>query len=124
MAERVARKKAKMRKMKDIKFSSCGLCANKENITENAKKVLKESSYDSKDRKSVKFTKPKNNVLYIAVTENHKARINTKKCLSFKDLKCEVIDPYGQTEEVYRKTLELIEENIDVLLDKIENLRG
>ena len=68
MAERIARKKAKLRKMKDIKFSSCGLFANKENITPFTKKVLKELGYDARDRKSVKY-KDKKNTIFVAVTK-------------------------------------------------------
>ena len=124
MAERIARKKAKLRKMKDLKFSSCGLCAKKENITEYAKSVLKELGYDALDRKSVKFNKIKPNVIYVAVTNAHKEKIGAKKCLSFSDLYGEVPDPYGQTKEIYRMTAKMIEKNIDVLLDKIENMRG
>ena len=124
MAERIARKKAKLRKIEDIKFSSCGLFAKKENINQIAKKVLKDLGYDARDRKSVKLGKIKPTTLYVAVTDNHKERILTKKCLSFKDLYGEVPDPYGQTEEVYLKTARMIEKNIDILLDKIENMRG
>ena len=124
MAERIARKKAKLRKMKDIKFSSCGLFATKENINPNTKKVLKELGYDARDRKSVKLGKIKPNVLYVAVTDNHKNRIPSKKCLSFKDLYGEVPDPYGQSEDVYRLTCRMIEKNVDLLLDKIEKMRG
>ena len=124
MAERIARKKAKLRKIKDIKFSSCGLFAKTENINQNAKKILKDLGDDARDRKSVKLGKIKPTTLYVAVTDNHKERILTKKCLSFKDLYGEVPDPYGQTEEVYLKTARMIEKNIDILLDKIENMRG
>ncbi len=123
MAERIARKKAKLRKMKDIKFSSCGLFANKENITPFTKKVLKELGYDARDRKSVKY-KDKKNTIFVAVTKEHKARIPSPKCLSFADLYGEVIDPFGQDEETYKKTAKMIEKNVDVLLDKIENMRG
>ncbi len=124
MAERIARKKAKIRKMKNIKFSSCGLFAKKENITDNAKKVLKELGYDARDRKSVKFGNVKGNTLYIAATDAHKDRIPSKKCLSFADLYSEVPDPFGQDEERYRLTAKMIEKNVDILLDKIENMGG
>ena len=36
MAERIAKKMAKQRKIKDVKFSSAGIYANGENISQNA----------------------------------------------------------------------------------------
>lgn len=123
MAERIARKKAKERKL-DCKFSSAGIYAKKENISENAVKALKLLGYDGRDRKSVKLGKPKPNVLYVCVTEAHKAYVKTQKVISFKDLYGEVPDPYGQPLENYIQSARQIEKNVDVLLDKIERLRG
>ena len=123
MAERIAKKKAKERKLKDIKFFSCGIKAKKENITENAKRVLKELGYDSRDRKSVKLSKIKPNVLYIAMTSALKQNLG-KKCISCAELYSDVVDPFGQGEDVYRITAMLIEKNVDVLLNKIEKMRG
>ena len=124
MAERIAKKKAKLRKMKNIKFSSCGLEAKKENITDNAKSVLKELGYDGRDRKSVKFKSVKPNVLYVVMTDYHKQKLGAKKCLSFSELYQEALDPFGQNIDAYRLSAKIIEKNVDVLLDKIENLRG
>ena len=123
MAERIAKKKAKLRHIKNVKFSSCGVMAKKENITDNAKKVLKELGYDGRDRKSVKL-KIKPNVLYVTMTDAHKDLIDTKKCISCSSLFKEVPDPFGQKEDIYRITALIIEKNIDILLDKIENMRG
>ena len=55
MAERIAKKMAKSSGLKDVKFSSCGLKAKKENITPYASKALKTFGYDGRDRKSVLF---------------------------------------------------------------------
>ncbi len=123
MAERIAKKKAKERKLKDIKFSSCGVNAKKENITENAKRVLKELGYDARDRKSVKLRNIKSNVLYVAMTSALKQNLG-KKCISCAELFEDVMDPYGQVEDIYRITARLIEKNVDVLLNKIESMRG
>ena len=85
---------------------------------------LKELGYDGRNRKSVKLKKTKPNVVYVAVTENHKPYIVSKKVLSFKDLAGEVVDPYGQSLEVYINAAKQIEKNVEVLLEKLEVLRG
>lgn len=123
MAERIARKKAKTR-MLDCKFTSAGIYAKKENISENAAKALKLLGYDGRDRKSVKLGKTKLNVLYVCVTEAHKNYVKSKKVISFKDLYGEVPDPYGQPLENYIQSAKQIEKNVDVLLDKLVKLRG
>lgn len=123
MAERIARKKAKAR-MLDCKFTSAGIYAKKENISDNAAKALKLLGYDGRDRKSVKLGKTKQNVLYVCVTEAHKNYVKSKKVISFKDLYGEVPDPYGQPLENYIQSAKQIEKNVDVLLDKLVKLRG
>lgn len=123
MAERIAKKMAKERGIKDIKFSSCGVDARKENIAVNAKRVLKELGYDARDRKSVKLKKIKENVLYVAMTSSLKRYLG-KRCISCDELYKAVEDPYGREEESYRITARMLEKNIEVLLDKIEKLRG
>jgi len=124
MAERIARKMAKTRKMKDIKFSSAGIFANGENINEKAVETLKKFGYDARNRKSVSLKKTKSNVIYVALTEDHKKYIPAKRVISFEELFGAVPDPYGQNIEVYEKTAKRIEKNVEVLLDKIEKLRG
>ncbi len=124
MAERIAKKKAKSRKMKDIKFSSAGLQANGEIITQNASLTLKKLGYDGRNRKSVQLKKIKPNCIYIGVTKAHKKFIPSKKVLSFEDFAGEVFDPYGQSLEMYELAAKQIEKNVDMILDKIENLRG
>ncbi len=124
MAERIAKKMAKTRKLKDIKFSSAGIYAKKENITENASKALKMLGYDGRDRKSVSLKKIKKETIYVAVTDDHKKFINSSKCISFEELAGKVSDPYGQGFQVYLQTAHQIEENVKMLLDKIEKLRG
>lgn len=124
MAERIAKKMAKEQKIKDIKFSSAGIYAKGDNITENASKVLKNLGYDGRSRKSVKLKKTKPNVIYVTVTADHKRFVDSKKCLSFGDLHGEVTDPYGQGLDVYEQTAKQIEKNIEILLKKVSVLRG
>lgn len=124
MAERIAKKLCRNRKIKDVKFSSAGIYAKGENITDGAVFALKKLGYDGRKRKSVKLSKIKPNTIYVAVTNAHKDFIHSKKCLSFEDLAGAVNDPYGQSNEVYIQTAKQIENNVNVLLEKIENLRG
>lgn len=124
MAERIAKKMAKIRKMKDLKFSSCGIYAKGDNITENASKVLKKLGYDGRKRKSVKLSKIDPDVIYVAVTNDHKKFIDSKRVLSFEDLAGKVPDPYGQDLDIYEQTAIQIERNVELLLNKIDNLRG
>ena len=123
MAERIAKKKAKIRKL-ECNFSSAGLYAKKENITENSKIALKTLGYDARDRKSVMLKKTKPNVLYVCVTNDHKNMVNAKRVISFEDLAGKVLDPYGCDEKTYLETAKQIEKNDDVLLYKLEILRG
>lgn len=124
MAERIARKLARNKKMTNVKFSSAGVCAKNENITTNAVLALKQLGYDGRNRKSVGLSKAKPNIIYIAVTNDHKKYLESKKCLSFEDLAGRVCDPFGQDLSVYLATAKQIENNIKVLLEKIESLRG
>lgn len=124
MAERIAKKMAKKMKLSDIKFSSAGIYATGEQIAENASKVLKKLGYDARARKSVKLKKTKPNIIYVAVTQDHKKFVDAKKVLSFEDLAGKVLDPYGKTEEIYMQTAKQIENNVEILLKKITNLRG
>lgn len=124
MAERIAKKIAKDNGIKDVKFSSAGIYATGENITENSKLALKKLGYDGRNRKSVKLLKIKPNLIYVTVTNDHKKFVNSKKVISFEEVGAKVNDPYGQTLEVYVETARQIENNVKLLLEKIKNLRG
>ena len=50
--------------------------------------------------------------------------IDSKKVLSFEDFAGVVGDPYGQSLEIYEKSAHQIEKNVEMLLDKINLLRG
>ena len=124
MAERIARKMAKDKKIKDVKFTSAGIYAKGEPIATNAALALKELGYDARSRKSVKLKKIKPSTIYIAVTSDHKRFIQSKRCLSFDELYTAVADPYGKDLETYKKTAVAIQKNVEVLLEKLKNLRG
>lgn len=121
MAERIMKNLLKQKKIEQIKVCSKGLRANGENITENAKKVLRYNGLSSLNRKSVKLKKIDKNTLYIVMTNKMKSFVDSKKLISFEDLiGQEVIDPYGQDESVYQKTFVLLERGIKILLNKIQ----
>lgn len=124
MAERIARKMAKNKGLKNLKFSSAGLRADGKQITDNAKAALKKLGYDGRPRKSVKLSKILPNTIYVTVTDDHKKFINSKKVISFSELWGEIDDPYRQNLDVYEKAARQIEKNVEVLLEKIQNLRG
>ncbi len=124
MAERIARKMAKNKGLKNLKFSSAGLRADGKQITDNAKAALKKLGYDGRPRKSVKLSKILPNTIYVTVTDDHKKFINSKKVISFSELWGEIDDPYRQNLDVYEKAAKQIEKNVEVLLEKIQNLRG
>ncbi len=124
MAERIAKKLAKEMKVKDVKFSSAGVYSKGEPTAKNACLALKELGFDGKGKKSNKLKKIKPECLYVTVTNEHKRFIDSKKVLSFEDLAGKVVDPYGQDLETYKLSAQKIKQNVEILLRKIENLRG
>ncbi len=120
MAERLMKKKLKDLKIKDIKVSSKGLKANGENIAENSKTALKLKKALATNRKSVKLKKIDAKTIYVTMNQVQKEMIATKQTMSFKDLLgFEIPDPYGQDLNEYIKCLNLLEQGIDVLINKI-----
>ena len=110
MAERIAKKKAKQLKEKQFTFSSKGLRAQGDNITENAEIVLKEMGALSSNRKSVALKKLENGTLYVTMTDSQKENLKGGKVISFSSLiGREISDPYGLSLEVYRQTAREIE---------------
>ncbi len=121
MAERLMKKILKDRKIDGIKVISRGISAKGENINKNAKMVLKELKVLSSNRKSVKLGKIDKNTLYIAMTNQQKNFIPSKKVLSFKDLLGnDIDDPYGQDIDYYRTTAKLLLQGINILIEKLQ----
>ena len=124
MAERLLKKMCKERNIKGLKVLSRGVNALGDNITDNAKEILKEFGALSKDRKSIKLKKIDSDTLYIAMTDDIKSRINGK-VICIKDLiGSEILDPYLQDLEVYRQTAQQLNKVNEVLIEKILNLRS
>lgn len=124
MAERLLKKIVKDRKIMGLKISSRGINALGDNISSQAKIILKRFGALDKDRKSIKLKKIDKNTLYIAMTDNIKKQIDGR-VISLRDLLgYDITDPYGQGLEVYNETAVQLLEGIDVLLTKILNVRG
>ena len=86
-------------------------------IANTQKNDLKVDNSASKDKTNLKDN-PKE-----ALAQALKQNLG-KKSISCAELFEDVIDPYGQGEDIYRITARLIEKNVDVLLNKIESMRG
>ena len=120
MAERLMKKKLKTKKIPDVRVCSKGLYANGENINDNAKVVLKEYKALASNRKSQQLKKTDNETLYIAMTEGMKDKIKAKKVITIKSLVGnDVIDPFGQSIEVYRQTAKEILKAVEKLIQNI-----
>lgn len=125
MAERLMKKLLKNKRLKDVKVSSRGIFARKENITPQAKSTLKKMKASAGDRKSIKLGKIQKDTLYVVMTEEMKSYVKADKVLTMKQLiGCDILDPYGQSEEVYLQVAEQIDKANKVLLEKILMWRG
>lgn len=124
MAEYVFKKMLKEQNIPDIKVNSKGFNALGDNIAQNAKLALKEKGIRVRDRKSVQLKKIEKNTLYVVMNDKAKEKIKGK-VISMKDLTgFDVLDPYGQSLEVYKETLNQLESGAKVLLEKILKIRG
>ena len=120
MAERLMKKELKDKGIKDVKLSSRGIFAKKENITTQAQATLKKLKAGAGNRKSVKLGKINKDTLYVVMTEEMKTYVKSGKVLSMKQLiGYDILDPYGQSEEVYLQVAEDIKKANKVLLEKI-----
>ncbi len=125
MAERLMKKIVKEYKLSDLKIISRGLNANGEMITNNAKQVLKKYHALASNRKSIKLGKIDKETLYVTMTENQKKQIlSSNKVISYKSLiGKDVMDPFGQSIEVYLKTADELIDGIEKLINIIVNWR-
>lgn len=120
MAERLMKKTLKEEKISDVKVSSRGIFARKENITPQAQAVLKKLKASASNRKSIKLGKIQKDTLYVVMTEEMKFYVKAPKVLTIKQLiGHDISDPYGQQEEVYMQVAEDIKKANKILLEKI-----
>ena len=98
----------------------CGFHLQPENITYNAKLVLKEYGALDKDRKAIKLGKIDNNTLYVTMTQEQKNKVTSQKVISFRDLVGQdILDPYGQNLDHYRSCAEQIYRGLEKLLKQL-----
>ncbi len=124
MAERIAKKIIKDKKILGVKISSKGVFAKRENISENAKAVLCEMGCLKSNRKSVKLKKIDICTLYVAMTDSIKKHINGK-VISMRDLLgFDIIDPIGKNLETYSQVGIQIYNGVEILFNKILKIRS
>ena len=121
MLEVILRKKLKDNAITNIKVDSAGVYV-KEGLTisPNSKKVINEHGLRIGKRKAkqIKSNMVDHNTLLLTVTDTHKHILkNVDKVISLNDFEhgCNILDPYGQDIEVYRKCYE----QMDYIADEI-----
>lgn len=120
MAERLMKKTLKDKGLKDVKVSSKGIFAKKENITPQAQATLKKLKACAGNRKSIKLGKTQKDVLYILMTEEMKPYVKAEKVITIKQLLgYDIPDPYGQSEEVYMEVAKELQRVNQIILEKI-----
>ena len=126
MAEALTKDYLKKQNIENFEVISRGLnCISGDKISDNAKKVLKDEGIDF-NHLSVPLERQDVDANYIiCMTRNHK---NALLGLGFDDKLFtvddfahtgDVIDPYGGSEEIYRKTLIQLKEAIPQIISQI-----
>lgn len=124
MAELIAREIVKSRGLdKVIKVESQGFYGPAgEMITSGAKHALKELGIRAGNKKSKLFdkSKAKKYKLIITMTNSLKSQINLPNCFSMADFTGqEVLDPYGQSDEVYFACAKQIKASVEAIFKRI-----
>lgn len=124
MAELISRELIKYKGLdKIIKVESLGFYGPAgEMITSGAKHALKKLGIRAGNKKSKLFdkNKAKNYKLIIAMTNGLKAQINLPNCFSMADFTGqEILDPYGQNDEVYLACAKQIKASVETIFKRI-----
>ena len=118
------KKALKNKRIKDVKVSSRGIFAKKEDINPNAISVLKKLNVSSSNRKSIKLGKIQKDTLYVVMTEEMRPYVKAEKVLTMKQLLgYDVLDPYGQAEEVYMQTALQLQQANKIIIENIKMWR-
>ena len=124
MAQAIAKCKIKQAGLdRIIKIESAGLFVSaRDPINEKAKIALKKLGINAPKGKAKNISS--NNLdkykLIITMTNAQKHQINTNNCFSIYDFcKFEIVDPFGQGQEVYDQTAKELNSAIDIILKKI-----
>ena len=130
MAEIILKTKLKNAGITDVKVSSAGLCASLgEKMSKNSSLALKELGYKPIGFKSKPLTLELINkaTMLVCMTNGHKNQlIAFNKAYTISELcSCaDVLDPYGQSLEIYVKTARQIEDACEKILNKIIKVKG
>lgn len=125
MAERLLKKTLKQKGVKNVKVTSRGIFAKKENISPNAQITLKKLKASASDRKSIKLGKTDKDTLYVVMTEDIRRYVKADNVVTVKQLiGFDILDPYGQSEDVYLQVAKDLEKANDVILEEIIKWRG
>lgn len=124
MAQAIA--KCRIKKLgldKIIRIDSAGLCTNAgESVNPKAKEALKKLGIPTPKgkAKNIDLNKINKYKLIITMTSSQKEKINSNNCFSIYDFcKFEIIDPFGQSQQVYDETAKQIELAVEIILKKI-----
>ena len=141
MAEHLLRDMFKNRKIKGLKIKSAGISALPGGkISSETLQVLKDEKIDAKNHKVTKINKELlvEADIILTMTEAHKRylkkreEVSAKKLFTLKEFikeseDLDILDPYGQSLEVYQKTKDEIKKYLEEFKNKIINkeiLRG
>ena len=127
-AEKLLNKYLKQNKIAGFAVKSCGLNIDpSSNINKYMVEILKMHKINIKSRKPKKLTKKtiETTNLFITMTVYQKQFIDAKNVFSFGELVGgqDIIDPYGQSFDVYKQTANQIEQYIKILIDKIIKIK-
>lgn len=122
--------KIKLLNIKNIEVESAGIgCSSGKDISINSQEVLKERGIDFKHKSRAISQEDVDNFDYIiCMTASHfnmlKDYVPKEKLFTLNDITgCgDIVDPYGQSLEVYRYTAQQIDQAIDKLLIAITKM--
>ncbi len=124
MAEKIFARLAKQEKL-NIKVESCGISAeNGIEMSIFAKRALKKIGINAGGKKSKKLNKIESNAIYVVMTNQIKSFLPYKNVFSFAELVGgqDIIDPYGESQEIYDKTALQILDCCEKLLIRLKNI--
>ena len=128
LAQALMAEKLKKIGREDIIVDSCGICCEEGvPISENSRKVLEERGIEFlHTSKSVQSIDVDEVDYFICMTKSHKMYLSTvidiNKIYCFDDITHDgdILDPFGQDLDVYRKTADQIDKALDILISKIK----
>ncbi len=127
MAQAIMMDALKKHNIENVEVDSFGLyCEKGDPISSGAKSALlsMDIEFDSESKPLTKEAVDDADYI-ICMTSSHKkaleGKVDSKKLFTMNELanKGEIIDPYGQSLEVYLKTADQIKESINVIISKL-----